>query len=307
MEKRGYLQISFAWLFAIIVGVFILFLAIFLSTKIISRGQEISEAKTGKEIGILLNPLETGFETGKTNSFSIPVETRIYNNCSDFGNFGRQLIGISQKSFNKWVETEVNAGFSNKYIFSKSVVEGKNFYLFSKPFNLPFKVSDVIYMTSSLEDYCFINAPSDIKRELQRLNQKNLLVDNCSSNSISVCFQKRNCDINVFYDSGYVEKNKEKLYFEDDALMYAAVFSDKKLYECQTKRLMKRIESLALLYQNKETFISKTGCSSNLNVDLEVLKKSAGDFRDSSNIRQISVIAKDIGDKNQYNVDCKLW
>ena len=80
-KKRAQLQVSFAWIFAIIVGVFILFLAIYSSTKIVKTGDTGVSAKTGKEISALLNPLEIGFETGVVILLAVPVETRIYNQC----------------------------------------------------------------------------------------------------------------------------------------------------------------------------------------------------------------------------------
>ena len=82
IKNKGYLQISFAWLFAIIVGAVILFLAIYASTRLMSTEQTTLDAKTGKEIGILLNPLETGFESIKATSLGFPVNTRIYNRCN---------------------------------------------------------------------------------------------------------------------------------------------------------------------------------------------------------------------------------
>ena len=85
MNKKAYLQISFAWLFAIIVGAFILFLAIYGVTKLIKTEETTQEARTGKEISVLLNPLETSFETGKTTSLTLPIETRIYNKCNNYG------------------------------------------------------------------------------------------------------------------------------------------------------------------------------------------------------------------------------
>ena len=132
MRKNGFLQISFAWLFALIVGGFILFLAIYASTSIVKTERTSIDASTAKEIGVLLNPLETGFETGKTNSITLPSETRIFNRCNNNGFFGRQILKISQKNFNKWTDTNVNVGFSNKYIFSENYVQGKKFFLFSK-------------------------------------------------------------------------------------------------------------------------------------------------------------------------------
>ncbi|MBU2503632.1 MAG: hypothetical protein KJ879_01075, partial [Nanoarchaeota archaeon] len=142
-NKKGF-EISFSWFFAIVVGGFILFLAIYGATKVINTGGEANSAKTGKEIGALLNPLETGFESGQTTLLSMPVETRIYNECEDItGNFGRQIIKVSQKSFGDWSLTDINPSFQNKYIFSGEIVEGKNFIIFSKPFELPFKVADL--------------------------------------------------------------------------------------------------------------------------------------------------------------------
>ena len=312
--KKGDLQIPFAWVFALIVGVFILFLAIYAVTKLIGTENQVSDAKTGKEIGILLNPLETGFETGRTTSLTMPVETRIYNKCASSGTFGRQIIQISQKSFNKWTETNIDVGFSNKYIFSENPAEGKTFYLFSKQFEFPFKIADLIYMTSSKKDYCFFNMPEEIKKELYYLSQENFFAENCSNsaNSVKICFSGASCDVNVNYDMKYVEKNGERVYFEGDALMYAAIFADKELYDCQVKRLMQRIEELSLLYKDKATFISRTGCNYNLNEDLITLSNIANSISNSSaqitssSFTSISIVIEDIINKNE-DAQCKLW
>jgi hypothetical protein len=306
--KRGYLQISFAWLFAIIVGVFILFLAIFASTKIIKTEEYEIDTKTAKNLGVLLNPLETSFETGKTNSLTLAAETRIYNRCNNKGNFGRQLIQISQKSFNKWSEPSEEVGFSNKYIFSEDYTEGKKFYLFSKPFDFPFKVSDLIYLTSSQKDYCFLDAPENIRDELLSLGQKNLFVDNCSEESINICFSSGiGCDVFVDYNRKNIQKKGEVIYFEGDALMYAGIFADKEVYECQIKRLMQRIDQLALLYRDKSVFISGKGCNSNLDADLVMLSNMANNLEDSANLGTIKNLAEEIENKNDLNWECKLW
>ena len=236
MKNKSGLQISFAWIFAIIVGGFILFLAIYSVTKIIGTERQISDTEIAKEIEVLLNPLETGFETSKTTSLVLPSESRIYTNCSDFGNFGEQTISISQKSFGDWSDVGISAKSQNKYLFSEEYVEGKRFYLFSKPFEFPFKVSDLIYLTSADEEYCFVDADESIQEELQQLNQRNLLAQ-CTARSIKVCFsEKSGCDILVNVNQKFVEKNGSKVYFEGDALMYAGIFADKENYECQLKR-----------------------------------------------------------------------
>ncbi|MAH03750.1 hypothetical protein CMI39_03110 [Candidatus Pacearchaeota archaeon] len=305
MYKRGYLQISFAWMFAIIVGIFILFLAIFATTKLIKTEEIALDSKTAKEIRVLLNPLETGFESGKSTSLILPSETRIYNRCNTNEEFGRQIIKISQKSFDKWTETDVDVGFSNKYVFSEDYVEGKKFYIFSKPLDFPFKVSDLIYLTSLDKKYCFLDPPENIKEEITSLKQGNILVNNCSSTNIRVCFN-RNCEINVNYNGKYIEKNKSRMYFETDALMYAAIFSEKDIYECQIKRLMQRVGNLGLLYIDKAGLVSQKDCNSNLESELSTLNNLAKNLKTSNNLNSISFLVEDINEKNNL-AECRLW
>lgn len=306
MDKKGFLQISFAWLFSIIVGIFILSLAIYGTVKFIQTEERTLDAKTGKEIGILLNPLETSFQNAQSSSLDFPTETRIYNKCNNNFEFGRQIIQVSQKSFSKWTETDIDVGFSNKYIFSDDYVEGKKFYVFSKPFDFPFKITDLIYITSSLKDYCFVGAPEDIEEELESLGQENIFTKDCPEESVKVCFTEEDCDINVDYDRGYVSKRGDNIYFEGDGLMYGAIFSDKEIYECQVKRLMQRIEQLTILYRDKANFVASKGCDSNLNQDLVQLNNLAKSFSNSNDLNNIAQLVKDMGDKNEV-AQCRLW
>ena len=304
--KKGALQISFGWLFAIIVGAFIIFLAVFGVTKFMRTEQTTLDVKAGKEIGVLINPLETSFESAKATAFTMPTESRIYNGCNNAGNFGKQLIKVSQKSFNKWTETNLNVGFSNKYIFSKEIIEGKNFYIFSKPFNFPFKVADLMYITSSENVYCFVDAPEEIKEEIETIKQKNLLIGNCSQESINICFSG-NCDINVNYNSGYVKKQGNKMYFSSDALMYAAIFGDVDVYECQLKRLMQRIEELSLVYNDKSILIRNKGCESEMNTGLVELNLLVDNFDESEDIIWVETKVNNLEDKNDAAGGCGLW
>ncbi|HEB47040.1 MAG TPA: hypothetical protein ENI22_01060 [Candidatus Pacearchaeota archaeon] len=304
-NQKAQFQISFAWLFAIIVGAFILFLAIYAAVKVINIGESATSARAGKEISVLLNPLETGFEAGKTTLLKMPVETRIRNRCSSAGNFGRQTIQLSQKSFNKWTETDIDIGFSNKYIFSEDITEGKNFFLFSKPFRFPFKIADMIYLTSAKKDYCFLNATERIEEEISDLNQDNLFTENCPDNSIKICFKGGSeCDINVNEKLRSVEKRNQVMYYETDALMYAAIFSDKDIYECQIERIMQRAEELSLLYDDKATFLLSQGCLPEVN--LFAFGSSVNSIKSSAELITIKSIADDIERENNL-AECKLW
>ena len=186
---------------------------------------------------------------------------------------------------------------------------GKKDFVFSKPFEFPFKVSDLIYMISYSDFFCFIDSPDKIQRELSQINSKNLKFENCSKDSnINVCFiQGSGCDIFVNYDSNYVEKKNTRMYFEGDALMYAGIFSEPELYECQVKRLMKKVEILSKIYLDKSSFIAREGCSSNLETELIGIGSAAGSLENSFGLKLVSIIAEEAGKKNYANVECRLW
>jgi hypothetical protein len=236
---------------------------------------------------------------------SLPAETRIYNSCVDNGVFGRQMIQVSQKSFNKWPEPAGKVSFTNKYIFSESIIEGKKFYVFSKPFDFPFKVADLIYITSTSKKYCFKDAPEEIENEISLLSQENLLIKNCPENSVEVCFRNFGCDIDINYEGKWIKKDRDKIYFEGDALMYAGIFADKEIYECQLKRLMQRVDNLALLYKDKAEFVTQAGCNSNL--ELVQLSTFAHNLENSADLSTLSSTMESIKKGNDNLGGCKLW
>jgi hypothetical protein len=310
VSKRGALEISFGWLFAIIAGIAIIFLAIYLSSRLINSSQETISAETGKEIEILLNPLETSFESSQITSITIPTQTRINNICDDSGTYGRQGVRLDQMSFGKWVETDTNVYFTNKYIFSDSVTEGKKFYVFSKPFSFPFKVADLIYLIPSSKTYCFTNAPSFILNELSNLNQSVIQTSNCSNDDIKVCFNSAGCEVNVNLNSKTVTKNKAKMYYsgmeEDYSLMYAAIFSDKTIYECQVKRLMLRLNKIAQLYREKAISLQESGCEDTISNYLNEFEILSETYSNSENLEELAIKAESIVYTNNAG-ECMTW
>jgi hypothetical protein len=317
-NKKGAMEFSFGWIFAIIAGIFILSLAIYGVIKFINLERASQDAQTAKDIGVLMNPLESSFESIKRTMITTPAQTRIYTGCSNETFFGTQTIRVSQSTYGEWSEDGTNIYFQNKYVFSENPVEGRSFYLFSMPFKLPFKVGDLIYLTSTKDKYCFIDSPKNIEEEIKALRgleeskNENLFLEddseNCPEGSINVCFNSiSGCKIKVFDNYKYVEKNGKRMYYQDDALMYAAIFSNKEDYECQIDRLMKRTEQLAQIYEDKSKFIfTKTTCDSGLSVSLIQLANSARAVVNSDSIGVIYSLADDIDRQNDYS-ECNLW
>jgi hypothetical protein len=305
-NRKAQIEMSFGWIFAIVVGAAILVLAIYGVTKAVKTSSEVGQTAGAKELGVLLNPLEIGFESASSTPLKTTLETKIYNKCYTSGNFGKQGISLSEFSFNKWQAPGAEVSFENKYIFSNKTVEGKNFYVFSKPFEFPFKVADIIILTSANDKYCFDKAPLEIEDEISQINQANL-APNCTNKTgyTKICFNEgTGCKIiNVDYNRKIVTKGKDTFYFVGDGLMYAAIFSDKDVYDCQVQRLAKRTKELAVLYKEKALLLTQRGCETNLEGELDGLISQL-DLTSSSELSGINV--ENIKSMND-NSRCPLW
>lgn len=307
-DKKGFLGISFGWLFALIVGAFILFLAIFFAVQFVNTQGAAQNIVTSKSLGILLDPLETGYEQSKVTYVDLGIETTIENACSDVGEFGEHSIRTSQELFGRESVGVFAASFSNKYIFAEDEISGKEFYIFSQQFSFPFKVSDLIFILPKDQFYCFVNADSEMQQlifDLGLQTIRNVSSEmQCRANEMSVCFTGGKCDIHVNQNEGYTLKENVRMYFETEALLFASIFSSTELYECQLQRVMKRVAHLAELYSEKKSFLATRECTTI--VDVSALQIMAEDFENSEDILLIKEEKESVARINE-NSRCRLW
>lgn len=276
LKKRG--DFNFVLLFAIIAGAAILFLAIYGASKASNTSSYEGDTKLAKSFSIILGDFSTGIsETDKIPPLKFNQEVRLENFCSE-GGFGSNIISIATKSSigDEWKSQGGEITIPHQYIFS-SFQESKQFEIFAKSFNFPFKVADLVFITS--EEICFDNPPSSIKKQIDLLQISNWRIDNCTGKEKKVCFQNSNsgCDIAVYdtcngncetpFEVGYVEKEGKKLYYLGN-LIYGAILSEKDLYDCNVKRLLYRTSSLSELLSNKSALMDLKGCPTNLQEDL---------------------------------------
>jgi len=330
LSKKAALGLPFSWLFAIIVGAFIIFLAIYGVSKLIKGQNYAIDTATAKKLSIIFDPMETGLAaTKKPGEIKFSSETRIYNKCFLGDIFGKQRFSLSSKSGfgGKWTEESGEISIKNKYIFSKEIIQGKEIFFFSKPFSFPFKVSEIIFM---LDDrYCFVNPPNLVEDEISWLNLNKLEKvyvsdneNNCLPRDKKVCFGTNrgsfndDCDIKVIgscqdyncksdFDYGVVIKNNKHLDYYD-SLIYAAIFSDSDIYECNVKRLMKRVEQLCYLYNDEALFLQAKGCGSELGGELLNLGISAGSIQEINELNNLYNLVRNLELKNSAR-ECKLW
>jgi len=322
LSKRG--QFNFVLLFAIVAGSMILLLAIYGAVKAGSGFQKQTEAEIAKSLDIITNPLQAGFADGATSRIMFKRDTRIINSCDSYSKFGENIISVQTKSSigQEWTDNPLEYKIYNKYIFSE-MQEGKTFYVYSKPFSTGFKVTDLIFM--STQSYCFVFPPIEIEEEVRGLNVPNIGLqleggnNTCVEGAKKVCFgtSGTGCEIvvagecgetrcNSEYDFGYItNENGTKTYYSG-SLIYAAIFSNKDVYECNVKRLLYRSSRVADIFSRKVDLMTMRGCSSLLKTDLD---KFAITLQNAStrDLETIYYLSNDLEKKNAREGGCKLW
>ena len=313
LNKKA-VAMSFNWIFAIIAGAVILLLAVYGASRIIDTGKDVIHTESAARLIALLDSAEAGIASGSSDMIEFKVDTRTQYTCSDEGVFWKQTVAFSQETFGKLDEPKNAVPVVNKYVFSENNLNG-NIYIFSKPFFMPFKVADLIFISS--EDYCFAGAPRDIEKNVEGLGNVEAidLLDENDCEGIKVCFLGRtsypfdSCDINVraldnnLFEKGYIEKGSDQVYYVD-SLLYGAIFSSPEIYECNVKRLMKKLNVLAEVYLQK---ISVIHCGETMRGNLIDLVMKAEVLDSSGSLVALSLSADKIESKNRYAGGCNLY
>ncbi len=327
-SKKAF-DLPFSWVFSIIAGAFILFIAIYAATSIVKGGQQVGQAESAQKLLNYLNPAVNGItSSSKLTSIVFKRETRIAMSCSESSSkspfFGRQTINFSEQTgfLSKWSQQSESVSRYNKYIFSNSLEEGKTFYLFVKPFYMGFKVDDLVFLNA--QKYCFIEAPTNINQEIKDLELDNVnlseSVGKCSNSSIKVCFgtEFSGCNITVYgtcnsayckseYDSGYIINQDETLNYIG-SLIYAGIFSSPEIYECNVKRLAKKASELSQIYIEKIGIIKQSGCDSIIEPNLQIIKDTLDKTNSSLALSELMDIIADMDDKTRdTNMDCRVY
>ncbi len=318
INKKGF-EFSFGWIFSVLVGAVIIFLAIYASTKIINSERYFLDSAAAKQFSTILNPLETGSESGKISIINLPSENKIFLSCDSEPPFGKQKVSIAEQSSSLKKNLEdggAETSISSKYIFSSDSIEGKSLVVFSKPFFMPFKVADLIYIIPEEQKYCFINPPNEIEDEILDLRPMNFnvteTISKCPKQSLKVCFSATGCDIDVNLVAKTVRRKKQAaVYYEEldenNALLYGAIFADSSMYECQIKRIMLRTSELAGLYKSKADYLSPRGCPGpEISSSLALYSNLTSALNNSRQLRPIKLSADSLAEINDA-LSCFLF
>jgi len=262
-EKKG--EIEFGWIFSIIVGAVVLFLAFYFIGTNMSQKRAEQETIEAQNFDAMLN--QFGY-LGNISSIQKMVLTlsdksEITIGCEESGVIGYDSIETAKAG--KGAGTGITRNVYDKYIYADiSGVEVKNIQPFGVSFNAPWRVADLIMLWPYEKKYCIAKgAPQEMRDRMRAANISNIIVENESSCPDESATIGSSCsggyDINICQESGYVEKNGAKLYYSGE-LVYAAIFSEPALYYCNLYRIGKRLGLQAELYEDKAETM---GCQAN--------------------------------------------
>jgi hypothetical protein len=328
-ENKKAIAMPFEWIFAMIIGGIILFIAIYAVVHFMSTGQAQSNTKTAAELEGYLSPYETGLGSGISDEIHFSAQSKlIFEQCEANNNkpFGMQSFAFTEKMFGKYGKESNKINIYSKYIFTNESVEGKDFYIVSVPYSMSYKISDLILIYSG--KYCFYNAPEEIEDFSDSLQLKNVNFsgpDNPNCTGIHVCFNSNSekCDIKVSgeclgdcesdYDYGKVEKYDKNgklvstVYYSGN-LLYGAIFSSNHIYECNVIRLMNKFNELGKVYLDKIKIIESKGCSSNVELKLNTAMEMANNLQSSQGLINLYSQIKDIQNMNgATTLACRLY
>lgn len=315
-------QMEFAWIFAVIVGAMILFLAFyFVGTKLLSQHYEQATVEA-HSLDILLNPFSSFGEIKVISQdvIALPQHSALSINCDKI-DLGYNEIIITQKG-----TASIPRIVYDKYIYAEQNLEAKKFQVLSAPLEMPWRVADVIILWPFDKKYCFVSAPQFINETLGNSTDTGLNISSiiftqnknlCPQNTTIVCFPGSGCDISVtIHESNNLgrrgsttKRGQSPVYFAGDALLYASIFSSKDLYYCNFQRLMARLALQTDIYREKANALASKGCSATFN--LGTLRQHAESISKASTISESNIAAiwqnaKLIKQQNDA-ADCKLY
>ena len=305
MKHKKAIGMSFNWLFALIAGAAILGIAIYGAVNIVGTGTQLVSTESAAKLTTFLDPAKAGIAYGKKSpSIEFNKDVKIELSCSlnDNPPFGKQTLRFAEESFGKVSEFSDPIDIINNYVFSENILEGKEIHVYSKSVNMPFKIADLIILSS--DQYCFVKTPEGVQDDLQDLENINFTEDiNDCGERVKVCFKGTStgstsgCEIIVkdgtgsnYFTYGSVEKNGKNLYYYD-SLMYAAIMASEENYECNLKRLMNKFVTVSNVYIKKISVLERNGCSSTVTGELTRMKTAAKNFDKSIDLKDRGIIS----------------
>lgn len=272
--KKGAIEIQFNWVFVLIAGALILvFFAGVVNVQRRAADRNLAFDILSK-MDLIMSGALTVSKAGQL--FDMP-RAQIDFECNRL-----TLYGVSRQ-------------FQDKIVFSPDVLKGRKLIVQSLDFNVPFKVANFLYLTTSDVRYVFVgdddfakavfeNFPENATKEIVAVSDISELEDR---NNYKIRFIFVNTEVNVvlpdfvknmkddavsavkidqtkvrFYKKlngefvSTAEDEFEYVHTDTNAMIYGAIFSENsEQFNCSIDKAFKRLRNVALLYNERERML----------------------------------------------------
>jgi len=260
-NKKG-IEITFSWIFAIIAGTLIFLFFVGFAAENMDLFGKLTAMRVSEE----MNSAFTGLKTGLVStSLSFNKEVKLQFKC------------IGEKKEKLIVGYRSGKNLYDNLVFSPEELNGNEFLLMTKSWNVPYKVDNFIFISDKnrkffldgdVPDGLIDNLPDDFKVLFNTLKgNANKIVNFVSSgskcdntvngNEININYQKDSSD--NFYGTICGKDSKGTswaLDFYGDAMIYAAIFGDQ--FDCLYPLMEEKFKIMRDVYLQKISSI--TGC-----------------------------------------------
>ncbi len=258
MDKKGF-EISFSWLFAIIAGISVFLFLTWFAVKQTDLFGNVSAQAAAEELDIAF----TGFSSSMIGTkLNFPKDIELEFKCDPTLYEERMLInGRGGKKL------------KGNIVFSPSNMKNNEFSLWTKGWNIPFRVSNFIFLADNKHMYDLqgfdltnLNDFPDIFNTGAGGERINFIQgrDGTPSNDEKTIYWLYDDKLDERYGTIYV--NGAGYPYFGDAMIYAAIFSDKDNFDCLYRKSKERAKNVIKVYETKAQNMGP-GCHFNFNFD----------------------------------------
>lgn len=240
LEQRKGIEMTFNWIFSIIVGAIILTFFVYFAIQ----NTDLFGNLSAKQVSLELDNAFSGFQTTlvETNlEFNKPIKLEF--KCENITGDVKENILINDKG---------KSILRDKIIFAPDKMEDTKFLLFTSEWKVPYKIANFIFLTSPKEQYDLENEPSDFEfvsdSNVGRKIEFNKNSAKCTTDSEKVIINYQIDEYNEYY--GWICNSNGEYGFYGKAMIYAVIFSYN-FDDCLYSLMIEKLNLVSSLYGEK--------------------------------------------------------
>ncbi len=286
-QKKGALDISFNWILILVVGtaITIFFIAI------VSNQKEKSEINSALTVRSELNSIFSGASLSKDKQLEVDMPDINLKMVCEFATCEDFTFSNNPSCYSNYEigDTGINQQTPSQIIFSPNSLSGRKLFTWTLPWNIPFYVTNFLYITGTNIKYIFIDEENTLSffNEFPEKANKKLISPNQLSNeppegneifkiiffnspmqnieiseeiissakpedisAININTASKQIDFYYFEQGSFILS--DSIRYLTDSEIYAAIFSDSiDFYKCNMQKAFNRLYAVSSVLQQR--------------------------------------------------------